>query len=403
MEGVIDFSYSERCEQLRTDLRDYMDEHVYPAEESFHELNGGASPYDPPPVMEALKLEARRRGLWNLFMPEERWGAGLANSEYAPLAEIMGRSIEVAPEATNCSAPDTGNMEVLAVFGTADQQERWLVPLLDGEIRSCFSMTEPAVASSDPRNLETRIERRGDGYVVNGTKWWSTGAMGSTCRVAIVMGVTNPDADPKSRYSMILVPTDTPGVEIVRNLPVFGYHDRGGHAEIRYDDVHVPAENLIASDGDGYMIAQARLGPGRIHHCMRAIGMAERAFDLMVARAKDRTAFGSAIADKGVVQDWIAEARWRIEQARLLVLKTAWLIDTVGNRAAGTEISAIKVVVPNMALWVIDKAIQVHGGAGVSDDTPLARMWAHVRTLRIADGPDEVHSMVVARRELGRY
>jgi acyl-CoA dehydrogenase len=227
--------------------------------------------------------------------------------------------------------------------------------------------------------------------------------MGSTCRVAIVMGVTNPDADPKSRYSMILVPTDTPGVEIVRNLPVFGYHDRGGHAEIRYDDVHVPAENLIASDGDGYMIAQARLGPGRIHHCMRAIGMAERAFDLMVARAKDRTAFGSAIADKGVVQDWIAEARWRIEQARLLVLKTAWLIDTVGNRAAGTEISAIKVVVPNMALWVIDKAIQVHGGAGVSDDTPLARMWAHVRTLRIADGPDEVHSMVVARRELGRY
>jgi acyl-CoA dehydrogenase len=376
-----------------------MDEHVYPAEPAFHVRDS----HDPPEAMASLKAEARRRGLWNLFLGDERWGAGLSNADYAPLAEIMGRSIEIAPEATNCSAPDTGNMEVLAMFGTPEQQERWLVPLLDGEIRSCFSMTEPAVASSDPRNLETRMERSGDEYVITGTKWWSTGALGSACKVAIVMGVTNPDADPKGRYSMMLVPLDTPGVEITRNLPVFGYHERGGHAEIRYDGARVPAANLIASEGDGYMIAQARLGPGRIHHCMRAIGMAERAFDLMIIRAKGRSAFGGPVADKGVIQAWIAEARWRIEQARLLVLKTAWLIDTVGNRAARTEISAIKVVAPTTALWVVDKAIQVHGAAGVSDDTPLARMWAQLRTLRIADGPDEVHAMVVARREIGRY
>ncbi len=398
----MDFAYSDRCEGLREELLAFMDEHIYPAEpdaDAFWQTE----PLEAPPAMEELKKEARGRGLWNLFLPDDEWGAGLSNVDYAPLAEIMGRSIGLAPEATNCAAPDTGNMEVLADFGTPEQKERWLMPLLEGEIRSCFSMTEPDVASSDPRNLETQIVRDGDDYLVTGTKWWSTGAMSSTARIAIVMGVTNPDADPKGRYSMILVPLDADGVEITRNLPVFGYHDRGGHAEIRYEGVRVPASNLIAAEGDGYMIAQARLGPGRIHHCMRAIGMAERAFDLMVERAKNRHAFGMAVADQGVVRDWIAEARWRIEQARLLVLRTAWLIDTIGNRAARTEISAIKVVAPRTALWVLDKAIQVHGGAGVSDDTPLARMWAMARTLRIADGPDEVHNMVVARRELRRY
>jgi acyl-CoA dehydrogenase len=398
----MDFSYSDRCQGLREALLAYMDEHIYPAEPEA-ELFWAEEPIEAPPVMDRLKTEARTRGLWNLFLPDEEWGAGLSNVDYAPLAEVMGRSIWLAPEATNCGAPDTGNMEVLTMFGTKEQQERWLVPLLEGEIRSCFSMTEPDVASSDPRNLETQIVRDGDDYIVTGTKWWSTGAMSSNTQIAIVMGVTNPEADPKGRFSMILVPMDADGVEIVRNLPVFGYHDRGGHAEIRYESVRVPATNLIAGEGDGYMIAQARLGPGRIHHCMRALGMAERAFDLMVERAKSRTAFGMAVADQGVVRDWIAEARWRIEQARLLVLRTAWLIDTIGNRAARTEISAIKVVAPQTALWVLDKAIQVHGGAGVSDDTPLAKMWAMARTLRIADGPDEVHNMVVARRELRRY
>ncbi len=381
-----------------------MDDSVYPAEPVYDSQHAGlANPYDAPPVVDDLKTEARSRGLWNLFMPHEEWGAGLSNVDYAPLAEIMGRSVWIAPEATNCAAPDTGNMEVIADFGTPEQQQRWLVPLLDGRIRSCFSMTEPAVASSDPRNLETTIARNGDEFVVNGRKWWSTGAMGSTCEIAIVMGITSPDADPKQRYSMILVPLDTPGVEIERSTPVFGYQERGGHGVIHYDGVRVPASNLVAGEGDGFMIAQARLGPGRIHHCMRSIGMAERAFDLMVGRAKSRVAFGGPVSAQGVVRDWIAEARWRIEQARLLVLKTAWLIDTIGNRAARTEISAIKVVAPQTALWVLDKAIQVHGGLGVSDDVPLARMWALARTLRIADGPDEVHNMVVARREIGRY
>ena len=378
-----------------------MHEHVYPAEDAhFADLEAGGDPGALTPTLAALKEKARSAGLWNLFLPDEEWGAGLSNTDYAPLAEIMGRSIWLAPEATNCSAPDTGNMEVLTMFGTPQQQARWLTPLLDGEIRSCFGMTEPAVASSDPRNLETSIERHGDEYVINGTKWWTTGA--KSAAVCVLMGVTNPNADPKGRYGMILVPMDAPGVTIVRDLPVFGYHDRGGHCEVRFDNVRVPADHLIANEGDGYMIAQARLGPGRIHHCMRAIGMAERAFDLMVERAKSRHAFGGPVADKGVVQDWIAESRSRIEQARLLVLKTAWLIDTVGNRNARTEVSAIKVVAPRTALWVLDKAIQVHGGMGVSDDTPLARMWAGARTLRIADGPDEVHNMVLARRELGR-
>lgn len=399
----MDFAYSQRCNELREELLDFMASQVYPAEsvnEKQREESGNH--YDAMPVMDELKKEARSRGLWNLFHPDEQWGAGLSNLDYAPLAEIMGRSIELAPEATNCSAPDTGNMEVLSMFGTPEQQERWLVPLLEGEIRSCFSMTEPAVASSDPRNLEASIVRDGDEYVINGTKWWTTGALGSTCEVTIFMGVTDADADHRGRYSMILIPMDAAGITVERSLPVFGYHDRGGHGELTFHDVRVPASNMIANAGDGYMIAQARLGPGRIHHCMRAIGMAERALEAMVDRAKNRYAFGSRISQKGVVQDWIAEARWRIEQARLLVLKTAWLIDTRGNRNARTEISAIKVVAPNVATWVLDKAIQVHGGGGVSDDFPLARMYAMARTLRLADGPDEVHAMVVARREIGR-
>jgi acyl-CoA dehydrogenase len=380
-----------------------MDERVYPAEAVNDEQRDAAgNPWDATPILEELKTEARSRGLWNLFLPDEEWGAGLSNVDYAPLAEIMGRSIELAPEATNCAAPDTGNMEVLAMFGTPQQQEQWLVPLLEGKIRSCFAMTEPAVASSDPRNLEASAVRAGDEYVINGRKWWTTGASGSTCKVAIFMGVTDPAADPRGRYSMILVPMDAEGVTVQRSLNVFGYQDRGGHGDVTFEDVRVPVTNLISGEGDGYMIAQARLGPGRIHHCMRAIGMAEQALDMMIRRAKDRYAFGSRVSEKGVVQDWIAEARWRIEQARLLVLKTAWMIDTVGARNARIEVSAIKVVAPRTALWVLDKAIQTHGGGGVSDDFPLARMWAMARTLRLADGPDEVHNMVVARREMGR-
>ena len=398
----MDFSFSERCERYRHDLLGFMDDSVYPAEPVYEAEVSELGVVEATPIQHRLKRAARSRGLWNLFLPDPDLGAGLSNVDYAPLAEIMGRSIWLAPEATNCSAPDTGNMEVLHMLGSERQRERWLAPLLDGKIRSCFSMTEPDVASSDPWNLETRIERDGDDFIINGRKWWSTGAVTEDCKVAIVMGVTNPDAPPKQRYSMILVPLDADGVEVVRDVPVFGYHHRGGHAEIAYNDVRVPESNLIANEGDGYMIAQARLGPGRVHHCMRAIGSAERAFDLMVARAKQRSAFGSTLGEKGIVQDWIAEARWRIDQARLLVLYTAWLIDTQGNRAARREISAIKVVAPRAALWVLDTAIQVHGGMGVSDDTPLARLWAHTRTLRIADGPDEVHNMVLAWRELGR-
>ncbi len=399
----MDFSHNARTVEYLERLQSFMDERVYPAEAIQEEQVGAqGNRVEATPVLQELKADARSRGLWNLFLPDPEFGPGLKNVEYAPLAELTGRSIELAPEAVNSSAPDTGNMEVIYHFGTEEQKERWLLPLLDGEIRSCFSMSEPAVASSDPRNLATTVTRDGDHYIVNGTKWWSTGGNSSDCKIAIVMGITSTEASPKDRYSMILVPSDAPGVEIVRNVPVFGYHDRGGHAEIRYNNVRVPASNLIADEGAGYMIAQARLGPGRVHHTMRAIGMAERGLELMVARAKEREAFGGPIARQGVVQDWIAEARWRINQARLLVLYTAWKLDTVGNREARREISEIKVVVPRMTLWVLDKAIQVHGGAGVSDDTPLARMWAAARTLRIADGPDEVHQMVIARREIGR-
>ncbi len=399
----MDFSHNARTLDYIERLQAFMDEKVYPAE-PIHEQQAAAqgNRVEATPILKELKAEARSRGLWNLFLPDSEYGPGLKNVEYAPLAEMTGRSLELAPEAVNCSAPDTGNMEVIHDFGTEEQKERWLIPLLEGEIRSCFSMTEPAVASSDPRNLVTSVVREGDEYVINGLKWWSTGGNSSDCKIAIVMGITNPEASSKERYSMILVPSDTEGVEVLRDVPIFGYHDRGGHAVIRYNNVRVPVENIIAGEGAGYMIAQARLGPGRVHHTMRALGMAERALELMIARAKSRVAFGGPIARQGVVQDWIAESRWRIDQARLLVLKTAWLLDTVGNRAARREISTIKVVVPRTTLWVIDKAIQVHGGAGVSDDTPLARMWAAARTLRIADGPDEVHQMVIAGREIGR-
>lgn len=400
----MDFAFGPKVEKLREELLDFMDGYVYPAEPVYQEqMRAAGDPHHHPPIIEELKAEARRRGLWNLFLPEEKWGAGLSVLEYAPLAEITGWSPHLAPEALNCSAPDTGNMEILAMFGTAEQQERWLAPLLEGEIRSCFSMTEPDVASSDATNIRTRIEKDGDEYVVTGRKWWSSGAASARCRVAIVMGVTNPEADTYHRQSMILVPLDAPGVNIRGDRAVFGFHERGGHPQIDYDGVRVPKESLLGEEGSGFAIAQARLGPGRIHHCMRLIGMAERAFEMMSSRAKARVAFGKTVAEQGVFQDWVAEARLMIEQARLLVLKTAWLIDTVGVRSARIEISAIKVVAPRVATWVLDRAMQAFGGAGVSDDFPLASMYAHARTLQIADGPDEVHKMSVARRELRRY
>ncbi len=401
----MDFAYTPRMEELQENLQDFMATWVYPNEATYHEqVEASGDRHHTPPILEDLKVEARRRGLWNLFLPNEEWGAGLTNLEYAPLAEITGRSPLIAPEALNCAAPDTGNMEILAEFGSREQQERWLVPLLEGEIRSAFFMTEPDVASSDATNIQTRIERDGDEYVINGRKWWSSGAASPRCQVGIVMGKTDPDADPYHQQSFVLVPMDTPGVEVVRELPVFGHYDgHGGHPEVSFTDVRVPVANLIGEEGGGFGLAQARLGPGRIHHCMRLIGMAERAFDLMAERALEREPFGQPIARQGVFQDWLAEARVRIEQARLLTLKTAWLMDTVGNKGARIEISAIKVVAPSMAEWVLDKAIQAHGAAGFSNDTPLALMWAHARTLRMADGPDEVHKRSIARRELKRY
>jgi acyl-CoA dehydrogenase len=400
----VDFTFSPRTDELREKLLRFMDDHVYPAEAVARSQSAASGDrYADPPVLADLQAEARKQGLWNLFLPNEKWGAGLTNLEYAPLAEITGRSPWLAPRALNCAAPDTGNMEILAEFGTAEQQDQWLIPLLEGEIRSCFSMTEPDVASSDATNIRCRIERDGDDYVVTGRKWWSTGAMSKKCKLSIVMGVSNPDADTYHRQSMVLVPLDAPGVKIERSLPIFGYDGGGGDAEILFDGVRVPASSLLGEEGGGFAIAQARLGPGRIHHCMRAIGMAERAFDLMCSRAQERVAFGRPIAAQGVVQDWIAEARIRIEQARLLTLKTAWLMDTVGNKGARIEISAIKVVAPEVCTWVIDRAIQVFGAKGVSEDVPLAEMYAHARTLHLADGPDEVHKMQIAKRELRRY
>jgi acyl-CoA dehydrogenase len=402
----MDFGFDERTQELFDRLNDFLVDVVYPAEPVFAAQVAEASdPWTRPPVIEELKQEARRRGLWNLFLPRPEYGAGLTNLQYAPLAELTGHSPHLAPEALNCSAPDTGNMEVLAEFGSPPQRDRWLKPLLDGEIRSAFCMTEPDVASSDATNIATRIERDGDSYVVNGRKWWSSGAMDPRCQIFIVMGKTDPSAERHRQQSMILVPRDTPGVTVHRGVTVFGYTDgpHGGHAEISFTDVRVPAENLIAGEGDGFAIAQARLGPGRIHHCMRLIGMAERALELMCRRVNDRIAFGKPLAEQGVVQEWIAESRVRIEQARLLVLKTAWLMDTVGNKGAHTEIQAIKIATPAMTEWVLDKAIQAYGAAGVSQDVPLAGLWAQARTLRLADGPDEVHRASLARRELRRW
>jgi acyl-CoA dehydrogenase len=405
----MDFNHSERSVALQQQVSTFLDEHIYPAEHILeHQVaanRAAGTPFRTPEVLAELKTEARSRGLWNLFLPDERFGAGLTVLDYAPIAELSGRSLALAPEAMNCSAPDTGNMELTAMFGTDEQHERWLKPLLAGEIRSCFSMTEPEVASSDATNIATTITRDGDEYIVNGRKWWSSGAMRPECRVAIVMGVSDPDADRHARHSMILVPLDTPGVTIQRSTSVYGYDDapHGGHGVIDYDEVHVPVTNLLGPQGGGFMMAQARLGPGRIHHCMRSLGMAERAVELMCARALSRTAFGSPIATQGVVREWIAESRLAIEQARLLVLKAAWLIDNVGAKGARTEIAAIKVAAPRAASWVLDKAIQVHGAAGVSGDTPLANMWAQLRTLHLADGPDEVHLRSIAREELRAY
>jgi acyl-CoA dehydrogenase len=405
----MDFAYDTHTEELRKRLLEFMDEWVYPAEPVFAEqvaANARAGdPWRRPAVMAELKDQARGRGLWNLFLAHNDSGPGLTNLQYAPLAEITGRSPWLAPEALNCAAPDTGNMELLAAFGTEQQRDRWLRPLLEGEIRSAFCMTEPDVASSDASNIATRIERDGGEYVINGRKWWSSGAMNPGCEILIVMGKTTQGGDRHRQQSMILVPRDTPGISMLRGMTLFGYDDapHGGHAEVEFRDVRVPAANLIGGEGDGFAIAQARLGPGRIHHCMRLIGASERALELMCRRVTERTAFGKPLAEQGVIQDWIAEARVRIEQARLLVLKTAWMMDTVGNKGAHTEIQAIKIATPAMAEWVIDKAIQAHGAAGVSQDFPLAALWANARTLRFADGPDEVHKRSLARRELRPY
>jgi acyl-CoA dehydrogenase len=399
---AMDFQFSPRAQELRERLLEFMDERIYPAELVWTEqIESSGNPHFHAPVIEELKAEARSRGLWNLFLPDAEYGAGLTNAEYAPLAEIMGRS-RIASEACNCSAPDTGNMEVLHQFGSDDQKARWLEPLLAGEIRSAFAMTEPDVASSDATNIGLRIERDGDEYALNGRKWWTSNAYHPNCRILIVMGKTNPDAPTYQQQSMILVPLDTPGVEVLRNLTVFGYVDHEGHADVQFSDVRVPAENIIAGEGMGFMIAQARLGPGRIHHCMRAIGAAERALEMLCDRADQRETFGHPVSHNANIRDWIAESRIEIEMARLLVLKTAWLMDTVGNQRARIEIAAIKVAVPQVALKIVDRAIQVHGGGGVSGDFPLAYMYAMLRTLRLADGPDEVHKLSVARQELRR-
>ncbi len=399
----MDFEYSDRITELQERLLAFMDEHIYPNEHVFHEQVEQGDRWEPTAIMEELKARAREAGLWNLFLPESEYGAGLSNVEYALLCEIMGRS-HIAPEAFNCAAPDTGNMEVLVRYGTEEQKKQWLEPLLAGEIRSCFAMTEPEVASSDATNIRASIVRDGDEYVVNAHKWWSSGAGDPRCKVAILMGKTDPTADRYRQQSMILVPFDTPGVRIERVLTVFGYdHAPHGHADVTYTDVRVPASNILLGEGRGFEIAQGRLGPGRIHHCMRTIGLAERALELMCRRVQERVAFGEPIADKGTIRAEIADSRMEIEQARLLTLKAAHMMDTVGNKIARSEIAMIKVVAPNMALRVIDRAIQAFGGAGVCQDTMLAAAWAHARTLRLADGPDAVHRETVAKLELKKY
>ncbi|MAY96478.1 MAG: acyl-CoA dehydrogenase [Nocardioides sp.] len=402
----MDFGLDSRTEELQTELLDFMRTHVYPAEAVFAEQLATLEnrwAWDSAPIMGELRAEARRRGLWNLFLPGDQ-GAGLTNVQYAVLAEISGRSPHLAPAAMNCAAPDTGNMELLSMCATQEQKERWLKPLLAGEIRSSFAMTEPSVASSDATNIATSIVRDGDHYVMNGRKWWITGAMNPNAKIFIVMGKTDPDAERHRQQSMILVERGTPGFEIHRGLTVLGYddHEHGGHAELSFDDVRVPAGNLVGNEGDGFTIAQKRLGPGRIHHCMRSIGVAERAIELMCARADDRVTFGKPLSDQGTIRDWIAESRLRVEQLRLLVLKTAWLMDTAGVKSSHAEIQAIKVATPATVEWILDKAIQVHGAGGLSQDFPLASMFASIRTLRFADGPDEVHKNGLARSELRR-
>ncbi|MBY0279605.1 acyl-CoA dehydrogenase [Candidatus Binatia bacterium] len=398
------FEYSDKVKALQKKLQAFMDEHVYPNEATYQrQLDEGASRWDIPPVMEELKDKAKAAGLWNLFLPESERGAGLTNLEYAPLCEIMGRS-GIAPEVFNCAAPDTGNMEVIERYGTAEQKKQWLEPLLDGKIRSAFAMTEPEVASSDATNIRCAIVRNGDEYVINGRKWWTSGAMDPRCKIMIVMGQTNPNAEIHKRQSQILVPMSAPGVKIERYLPVFGYDDAPhGHAEVTFTDVRVPVSNIVLGEGRGFEIAQGRLGPGRIHHCMRLIGLAERALEMMCKRALSRVAFGKPIAEQTVTLERIAESRIAIDQARLLTLKAAYMMDTVGNKAARVEIAAIKVAAPNMALKVIDWAMQVHGGAGVTSDFGLAKMFAGARTLRFADGPDEVHRNQIGRLELKKY
>jgi acyl-CoA dehydrogenase len=397
------FEHSPKVKELQKKLAAFMDENIYPNEKLHYEQVHQGHRWQPTAIMEQLKVKARSAGLWNLFLPESEYGAGLSNLEYAPLCEIMGRS-PMAPEVFNCSAPDTGNMEVLVRYGTPEQKERWLKPLLAGEMRSCFAMTEPDVASSDATNIQSRIVRQGNEYVINGRKWWTSGAGDPRCRIAIFMGKTDPAAPIHKQQSMILVPMDTPGITVKRLLTVFGYDDAPhGHAEVLFENVRVPASNLLLGEGRGFEIAQGRLGPGRIHHCMRLIGMAERSLEAMCRRVQARVAFGKPIAEQGTIRADIADSRMEIEQARLLTLKAAYMMDTVGNKEARAEIAMIKVMAPNMALRVIDRAIQAHGGAGVSDDFGLAAAWAHARTLRLADGPDEVHREAIAKLELKRH
>ncbi|GAC81785.1 acyl-CoA dehydrogenase [Gordonia malaquae] len=403
----MDFGFDAKTAELVEGVTAFMESHVYPAEKVFHDQLLAAGDdrwaWDSMPILQELRAEARSRGYWNFFLPGEG-GAGLTNLQYAPIAEITGRSGHLAPAVFNCSAPDTGNMEVLNEFGTDAQKAQWLEPLLDSQIRSAFAMTEPDVASSDATNIGLSIVRDGNEYVINGRKWWITGAMNPNAKIFVVMGKTDPDAPRHAQQSQVLVPRDTPGLEVVRPMEVFGYddHSHGGHAELRFTDVRVPVENIIASEGAGFAIAQARLGPGRIHHCMRAIGLAERAIELMCDRASNRVAFGRPLAEQGVIRDWIAESRVRVEQLRLLVLKTAWLMDTVGNKGAHTEIQAIKIATPRTVQWILDKAIQTHGAGGLSQDFPLAESYAAIRTLRFADGPDEVHKNSLAKNEIRR-
>jgi acyl-CoA dehydrogenase len=399
----MDFAFDKGSLELQDRLRGFLDEQIYPAEEPYAATMAEAGdPHFHAPILEELKGKAREAGLWNLFHPDPHWGAGLSNLEYAPLAELLGRS-RIASEICNCSAPDTGNMEILSRFGTPSQQTELLEPLLAGTIRSAFAMTEPAVASSDATNIGTRIRRDGDEYVIDGRKWWTSGVMHPECRFLIVMGKTDPEAAPHSQQSQVIVPIDTDGVEIVRSLPVFGFYDPEGHAEVSLEGVRVPVTNLLGAEGEGFAIAQTRLGPGRMHHCMRALGAAERGLDLLCERALNRVTFGRPVAERSNIGDWIAEARVELEMARLLVLKAAWMMDEAGGLDARREIAAIKLAAPAVALRILDRAIQVHGAAGVSNDTPLSGLWAYVRTLRILDGPDEVHKMTLARTELRRF